>query len=931
MTTTPLKWRLSMGIGLLALLSTLLVWQLSSSLSRQQIERDQNTLLTSIAVRMATQMAHDMDARAGELRFLASQSEIRDPRLSSEKKRAIFERMRNNYPFYSWIGITDTEGNIVAGTDGLLVGKSVAKRDWFINGRDSLHFGDAHDAFLLAKFLPKPKWDDLPLRLVDISLPVHDEQGRLLGVICGHLSLDWAFEARESMLDQLNREHLDLIVLNKEGKVLMGTPRLPSLKVDLASLTSFQGLAHNSRQVANEQWPDGRNYLTAAVRETPFRNYQGMGWTIVARKPLDIALQAADQLSRLILIAGIGTALLFALAGWIVLNRLLRPLEQVAQVAERIKAHDLTTEIPQPAGDDEVSVLARSLTELVASLQAANAELQLSSRVFEESGQGILISDTNNRVLRVNRAFVQITGYPAAEILGQTPAVLQSGMQDKAFYQAMWQRLARHGQWQGEIWNKHKDGHRYPEWLTIYTLRDEQGQVAYYLAIFDDITEKKNYERRLVHLANYDTLTELPNRHLLQERTDRMLREATTNAQQLALIFIDLDRFKLINDTLGHPAGDTVLVDVARRFSLLVGNAQLLARWGGDEFVIVMPIKTADDAAHMAQNVANALHAPFIIAGEAYQLSMSAGIACFPNDGQSVAELLRCADTAMYQAKQAGRGEASFFTPTMNSELTQTVHISHALRLSLEHKDDSLSLVFQPKLDLHGQAVVGIDILARWQHPQQGEVSPTQFIQIAEDNGLMPMLSQWLIEHSVRQISSIRQALGRALPFSLNLSAHQLRDTALPRQLQGACLQNELPCRDLTLEVTENAIMADEKSCIDNLLALKSLGFRLSIDNYGTAYASLNYLQTLRPAEIKIDRRLVDNLPVDPEYHERLQFIISMADKLGLNVVATGVENERQWQALQPMAPWAVQGFLFARPMTEEALVSYMQAHPLST
>ena len=353
---SSLKLRLAISIGALALVSSLLMSQFASSLSREQIEHDQSALLQNIVVRMNSQLAQDMSTRANEILFLTGIDRIRDPKVSAELKRDAFEQARHAYPFYAWIGVTDVEGNIIAGTDGLLVGKSVAKRDWFLKGREGLHFGDAHDAFLLAKLMPKPKWDDLPLRLVDISAPVYDKDGKFMGVLCGHLSLDWAFEARERMLDQLSRDYLDLVVLNREGKVLMGTPALPSLKVDLASLKSYQGLTNNLRQVAVETWPDGKSYLTASAREVPYRNYSGMGWVVVARKSEAVAFAPANELSRLILAGGLVTAMLFGLVLWVMLSRNLRPLEKLSMVAQRIREEDLSAPIPQPDGNDEVAV-----------------------------------------------------------------------------------------------------------------------------------------------------------------------------------------------------------------------------------------------------------------------------------------------------------------------------------------------------------------------------------------------------------------------------------------------------------------------------------------------------------------------------------------------------------------------------------------------
>lgn len=923
---SSLKLRLALSIGALALVSSLLVSQFASQLSRTQIETDQSALLQNIAMRMASQLAHDMSTRANEIIFLTGHDRIRDPKFPAEKKRGIFERTRSAYPFYAWIGLTDTEGNIIAGTDGLLIGKSVAKRDWFLKGREGLHFGDAHDAFLLAKLLPKPKWDDLPLRLVDVSAPVYDDAGQFIGVLCGHLSLDWAFEARELMLDQLSREHLDLIVLNHEGKVLMGTPQLPSLKVDLASLKTYQGLDHAIRQVAVETWPDNQRYLTATVRETAFRNYPGMGWAIVARKAEQAAFGPAKELSRLILWGGFAMALLFAVILWVMLNRYLRPLEEISAAARRIRAEDLSATIPQPEGDDEVAVFARSLTGLVHSLQGKNDELKLVGRVFEESGQGILISDANNHILRVNRSFTRITGYTADEVVGKTPAILHSGIQDANFFRAMWASIKRNGSWQGEVWNRSKSGHLYPEWLTINTLNDDRGAITHYIGIFDDITEKKDYERRLLHLANYDPLTDLPNRNLMQRQVEGMLERVGKNNHGMALMFVDLDMFKNINDTLGHPAGDLVLKEVASRFKAHVGIDNLLARWGGDEFVVAMPRADSLSAATLAKQLVDSLQPPFNIEGGRYHISTSIGIALYPIDGRSVDNLLRCADTAMYKAKQEGANLYRFYESTMNAGVERFLKIDNALRHALNQGGVGLSLAFQPQFSPDGKSILGAEVLVRWSHPDLGEVSPGQFIPVAEDTGQIIPLGRWIIEEAVRSYARLVSSGCAPLPLAINCSAHQLHEGSIVRTLQEVCTKHAVPPTNLTVEVTESAIMSDEIKAMKTLTDLRSLGYRISIDDFGTGYSSLNYLQKIHPSEIKIDQSFVKYMLTDSDSRNIIVFTLNLASSMAIEVVAEGVETEEQRQALQQMGPVKMQGFLLGRPMPLDQLVSAIKA-----
>lgn len=921
---TSLKVRLAIALGVMALASALVLSQVASYASRAQIERDQSALLQNIAVRMTSQLAHDMSARANEIAFLAGQDQVRDPKYSLEAKQAMFERVRNAYPFYAWIGMADLQGNIVAGTGGLLVGKNVSQRDWFLKAQEELHFGDAHDAFLLAKMLPKPKWDDLPLRLVDISTPVRDATGKLIGVLCGHLSLDWAFEVRESMLDQLSRDDLDLVVLNKAGKVLMGTPHLPSLKVDLAALQTYQGLEGATRQVAVETWPDGGRYLTASVREASFKNYPGMGWTIVARRGEASAFAPADRLSQQILLAGVATAAVFIFVVLFMLQRELGPLAAIATAAKRIRDDGNRVEIPKPERSGELSDFASALIDLANTLQTSNAELVLAGRVFDESGQGILITDASNKVIRVNRAFTRITGYSSADIVGLSPKVLQSGHQDAAFYQTMWSAVKRNGAWQGEIWNRTKDGRIYPEWLTINVLTDADGTVTHHIAIFDDITEKKDYEKRLVHLANYDKLTDLPNRNLMQMEVELMLRDAKVRSQTLGLMFVDLDNFKNINDTLGHPAGDQVLQEVAKRFTACVEQKTLVSRWGGDEFVVALPHGGVDEAAALARRLIEVLQRPFAIEGGRYHLGMSVGVAMYPADGETVNQLLRCADTAMYRAKSEGNNQLRFYVDTMNAGLERYLKIDNALRHALDQDGLGLSLAFQPQFSGDGKSIMGAEALIRWSHPELGAISPAQFIPVAEETGLILPLGRWIMEEIARSYRDIVMANRVPVALSMNCSAHQLVDAGLAAQLHAACQKMEVPAEHLRVEVTESAIMSDEFKVMDTLGQLRKYGYPVSIDDFGTGYSCLNYIQKIRPSEIKVDQGFVKAMLTDPDSHSIVLFTVRLAESMGMDVVAEGVETEAQRTALNAMGNVKLQGFLLGKPLPLQALIALL-------
>jgi diguanylate cyclase (GGDEF)-like protein/PAS domain S-box-containing protein len=915
-----LKLRLALGIGLLALLSSAFISQLASQLSRAQIESDQEALLQTVARGMTKQLAQDMSTRAGEINFLANQDRIRDPAITPAKKREIFERMQIAYPYYAWIGLADPQGNIIAGTGGMLVGKSVAAREWFLQGRQGLHFGDAHDAFLLAKLLPKPKWDDLPLRLVDVSAPVYDPQGQLLGVICGHLSLDWAFEARGALLDQLGVAHPDLIVLNHAGRVLMGTPQLPSLKVDLSTLHAFQTLRQDPVATTDETWPDGRRYLTVAVRESRFRNYPSMGWVVIARRDEQLAFKPANDLSRTIFAGLLLSALAFSVVLWLMLKRYLRPLEQLARAAQQVHAQDLDAPIPTPVGDDEVAVFARSLAELVRALQGRNQDLRLADRIIEESGQGIVITDRAMRILRVNRAFSRITGYSLDEARGSTPALLKSGVQSREFYRDMFESLHAQGRWQGEIWNRNRAGEVYPEHLIIDSLRDAHGEITHFIGIFDDISEKKEYERRLVHLANYDQLTQLPNRNLLQYEAGPLLERARDEGREAALLFVDLDKFKNINDSLGHIAGDAVLTEVAARFRGCIGTGDLLARWGGDEFVIVSAQASRAAVAALAERLIAAMRLPFALDAGSYYLSMSVGIASFPAHGDSVQGLLRCADIAMYRAKEQGANRACFFEPEMNASVERFLRIDTALRHALANGGSGLALAFQPQFDADGVRMLGAEALARWEHAELGSITPTEFIAIAEKTGQIVGFGRWVVEQAVRACAQLRDAVGAALPIAVNFSAQQLHDPGLVESLQQACAGWGVDADAIVVEVTESAIMSDEPRAMQALARLRELGHRISIDDFGTGYSCLTYVQKLRASEIKVDRSFVSTMLESQESRNIIVFTLALAQSMGMEVVAEGVETEAQRVELQRIGPLRLQGYLLARPMPLEAL-----------
>lgn len=917
-----LKFRLIAIVGLITVLSTALLAQLASRFSREQIQTDQGLLLQEVANSMASRLGQDLHARATEILLLTRMDEIRDPAVSAAKKRKLFEELKAAYPFYAWLGITDQHGNILVGTDGLLVGKNVAKREWFQQGSKGLHFGNAHDAFLLAKLMPKPKWDDLPLRLVDVSAPVVDDEGKLLGVICGHLSLDWAFEARKVLLDNIADHGVDLVVLNDSGKVLMGTPTLPSLQVDLSRLNSWS----RPGAPAVETWPDEHRYLTVLAPESIYKSYSGMGWSVIVRKSEAQAFAPARHIGNSILGIGLGTAILLGLFIWFFIGRQLRPLQAISVAAERIRQGDIRTAIPRLEGNDEIAIVSQSLSELVTSLLSRNEELRLSNRVFEESAQGIVITDDQRQIVRVNQAFSEITHYRHEEVLGQNPSLLSSGHHDAEFYQKMWQSIEERGFWRGEIWNRNKLDEVYPEWLTISVLRDEHGKVSHYIGLFTDISEKKAYEDELLRMANYDPLTGLPNRNLLQEKIFQTIEQAAANEEEFSLLFIDLDKFKHINDTIGHPSGDIILQEVASRFLSIIDHDCTLARWGGDEFVLVVPQSDIAQGKAMAKRVLESLSLPFELGEVRYHVNASVGIACYPGDSSNVEGLLRCADTAMYKAKQSGENRYQLYERSMNSSVERFLLIDNAMRSALSREMDGFSLVYQPQYDIDGKAVVGAEVLVRWNDRQLGQISPAEFIPIAEEARLINTLGQWIFDTAMQQLRQYLDQGGVPLRLSLNCSPHQL-DMRFVAQLTHATEKHAISPGQIRLEVTESAIMNDERRVLEVLNQLRELGYTISIDDFGTGFSRLQYIQQLRPQEIKIESSFVQGAASDENSRNIISFAVGLAQSMGITVVAEGVETQEQLDMLRAFDGITIQGYLYSKPLPFPEFLKVMQGY----
>jgi diguanylate cyclase (GGDEF)-like protein/PAS domain S-box-containing protein len=544
-------------------------------------------------------------------------------------------------------------------------------------------------------------------------------------------------------------------------------------------------------------------------------------------------------------------------------------------------------------------------------------ELALAAVAFE-TREAILITDNSGHILRVNKAFTQVTGFAPQEVIGRTPSILKSGRHDDQFYADMWQTLKRDGCWSGEMWDRRKNGEIYPKHLTITAVAGPGAGAEYYVGTFSDITARKAAEEEINRLAFYDPLTRLPNRRLLIDRLHQARGASDRSGFHGAILFIDLDHFKRLNDTRGHDIGDRLLIDVATRLQSCIRTEDTVARLGGDEFVVMLEDLDTDaaEAATKVETVANkilcALNQPYYLKGRYYEGSSSIGVTLFRGQDASVDDLLRQADVALYRAKDSGRGAVCFFDPEMQALLNARAELETDLRNAIARRE--LCLYYQPQVDARGR-VFGAEALLRWLHPQRGMVAPGEFIPFAEECGLIVPMGRWVIETACAQLKSWEsRPLTRELQLAVNISAHQfLQDDFVEETLHLVHASRIAPAR-LKLELTESALIDNLDAAIEKIRTLKAAGIGLSLDDFGTGYSSLAYLRHLPLDQLKIDRSFVSD--VTSENGAAIaRTIIDMGRNLGLGVIAEGVETLEQYEFLDRHGCHCYQGYLFSRPL----------------
>ncbi len=659
------------------------------------------------------------------------------------------------------------------------------------------------------------------------------------------------------------------------------------------------------------------------------------GWIAYVGVPVSEMYESArERVITALAFALVAMGLLSLLAA-AVARRIARPVDALEKAAQAVERGNLQVRA-QVAGPREIAAVAQGFNTMieaqqrnVQTLKSHLDELRVAATAFE-SQEGMMVTDADYRILRANRAMTVITGYTAEELIGQTPRMLRADPSDPAQYDEMWSTVMREGQWHGETLGRRKNGEVYPRRLSITAVRADDGRITHLVTSESDITARKAAEEEITRLAFFDPLTQLPNRRLLMDRLQHALVSSGRSRGHGALMFIDLDQFKTLNDTRGHDKGDKLLQQVAQRLAGCVREVDTVARLGGDEFVVMLEglsqnaQEAAQQAEHVGEKILAWLRQPFLLDEDEVSSTPSIGVTLFVGRQTSIDELLKQADLAMYQSKAAGRNTLHFFDPTMQALVAERAAQEARLREALRERQ--FVLYYQPQLQ-GTDRVVGVEALVRWHHPQRGIVSPQEFITLAEETGLILPLGLWVLETACAQLAQwATRAATQHLTLAVNISPSQLRQADFVAQLQAILQRTGADPKRLKLELTESLLVSDVEHTIAKMTALQAQGVGFSLDDFGTGYSSLSYLKRLPLDQLKIDQSFVRDILVDPNDAAIARMVVVLAESLGLSVIAEGVEVEAQRELLAQLGCHAYQGYLFSRPLPLEEFEAFLRA-----
>ena len=709
-------------------------------------------------------------------------------------------------------------------------------------------------------------------------------------------------------------------IRNLNGSVLLARGNTDIAKfLERASESDALQTASTLSAESDKAWHFTAQVYSQPSAETPFNEAAApelLGHVSVVMSKSALTQMATDIfISNLVI--SFSFALLFLLLNRRLTNSITQPLNELSASMGRAQRGESHVRV-EPSGPKDIASMAFAFNSMMSVQEEREAALRIAAIAFE-TDEGIMVTDENAVIIRVNHAFTRLTGYSAEEAVGRNPSMLKSNHQNAKFYQQMWESLQRDNSWQGEIWNKRKSGEVYPEWLNITAVLGKNGKVTNYVGAFIDFSERKQAEKEIHHLAYYDPLCELPNRRLLIDRLQQAVAASSRTLTGGALMFIDLDNFKTLNDTRGHGVGDMLLIEVAKRLQACVREGDTLARFGGDEFVLLLKglsqnnALAAVQAQVVAEKVVEVIGRPYIIEGCECHSSSSVGITLFANHKDKFDELLKQADTAMYEAKKSGRNTLRFFDPTMQEKLEIRASLETGMRDALLKQQ--FQLYYQMQVNHAGQ-IMGAEALLRWVHPEMGIISPLKFIPLAEETGFILPIGEWVLENACRQIKkweNDRRTCGWQL--AVNVSGRQFRQENFVAQVSETINRTGINPLCLKLELTESIVLDDIEDAIAKMQTLKQMGISFSMDDFGTGYSSLAYLTQLPINQLKIDRSFVQNIGTKASDATIIQTIIGMADNLGMEVIAEGVETQEQRDFLDRNGCTLYQGYLFGKPM----------------
>lgn len=638
-----------------------------------------------------------------------------------------------------------------------------------------------------------------------------------------------------------------------------------------------------------------------------------------------------ERMTSDIIAANLAASFSFALLFLFLIRRLtggiMQPLNQLSASMGRAQKGELQVRAT-PGGPKDIASMAHAFNNMMFEQEGRAADLRVAAIAFETE-EGMIVTDENAVIIRVNQAFTRLTGYTAEEAVGKKPSLLKSDRQEADFYRLMWASLHHNKSWQGEIWNRRKNGEVFPEWLNITAVLDHQGKVTNYVGAFVDITERKKTENEIYHLAFFDFLSQLPNRRLLLDRLRQAVATSARNQSGCALMFIDLDNFKTLNDTKGHGVGDLLLIEVAKRLQACVREGDTLARFGGDEFVLLLEDLSSEvsvaavQARAVGEKILEALNQPYMIEASECHSSSSVGITLFANHENTLDDLLKQADTAMYEAKKSGRNTLRFFDPVMQQELEIRAQLEVGMREALVKQQ--FQLYYQMQVHQTGK-IIGAEVLLRWIHPERGMISPVQFIPLAEESGLILPIGHWVLESACRQLKQWEADENtRDLQLAVNVSGKQFRQVHFVEQVSETIRQAAINPSRLKLELTESIVLDNVADTISKMHELRKLGVSFSMDDFGTGYSSLAYLTRLPLTQLKIDQSFVRNIGTQDSDATIIQTIIGMAENLGMEVIAEGVETKEQRDFLERSGCKYYQGYLFSKPVPVSEFVQKLE------